>query len=154
MTTLTTRPPSVRTTYLPHVKEYTSIEDKLVALALDTHALYHKGNADVYFSLEKATRGCQYAFSLNPFQQVKNDRGSLASIKQQIVRADKWQIELFPIDKFLHSAEWKGCMLYPLERFVGQHRGVYISMKETTEHDPFHLPNKFRRVGFLLAAIK
>eukprot|EP00957_Ditylum_brightwellii_P081419 6192736-Ditylum_brightwellii.AAC.1 len=56
-------------------------------------------------------------------------------------------------DKFLHEKEWKGQMLYPLERFIGQHRGAYIMMKEVTEHVPFQLPNEFTRIGFLLTAI-
>eukprot|EP00957_Ditylum_brightwellii_P118405 9030950-Ditylum_brightwellii.AAC.1 len=45
-------------------------------------------------------------------------------------------------------------MLYPLERFIGQHRGAYTTMKEAAEHVLFKLPNKFTRVGFLCTAIK
>eukprot|EP00957_Ditylum_brightwellii_P013045 985093-Ditylum_brightwellii.AAC.2 len=45
-------------------------------------------------------------------------------------------------------------MIYPLRRFVGHHRGAYISMREATVHVPFQLPNKLIRVGFLLSAIK
>eukprot|EP00957_Ditylum_brightwellii_P026301 1989256-Ditylum_brightwellii.AAC.2 len=56
--------------------------------------------------------------------------------------------------KFLHKKDWKGQMLYPLKRFIGQHRGAYIAMKEAAEHVPFQLPNKFTRVGFLLTAIR
>eukprot|EP00957_Ditylum_brightwellii_P140397 10697367-Ditylum_brightwellii.AAC.1 len=69
-------------------------------------------------------------------------------------KAGKWQAELSQRDKFLHLAEWKGQMLYPLERFVGQHRGAYISMRESAEHVTFQLPNEFTRVGLLLVAIK
>eukprot|EP00957_Ditylum_brightwellii_P021545 1624326-Ditylum_brightwellii.AAC.1 len=68
-TALTTRPASVHTIDLPNAKEYASIENKLVAVALHTHAIYCEGNADVYFLLEEATRGTQYASYLKPFQQ-------------------------------------------------------------------------------------
>eukprot|EP00957_Ditylum_brightwellii_P073955 5619809-Ditylum_brightwellii.AAC.1 len=64
-------------------------------------------------------RGTQYASFFKPFQQVKNGRGALASIKQQFSGADKWQSELSLSDKFLHSAEQKGQMLYPLESLLG-----------------------------------
>eukprot|EP00957_Ditylum_brightwellii_P011554 873522-Ditylum_brightwellii.AAC.1 len=56
-------------------------------------------------------------------------------------------------DKFLHEKVWNGQILYPLERFIGQHRGAVITMKEAAEHVPFQLPNKFTRIGFLLASI-
>eukprot|EP00957_Ditylum_brightwellii_P194779 14836452-Ditylum_brightwellii.AAC.2 len=151
---LAIRPASMYATDLSHAEEYVSIEDNLVALALHTHTLYCEDNADVHFSLEEATRGALYASSLKPFQQVKNDRGTLASIKQQFVGADKWQAELFLRDKFLRLAEWKCQTLYPLEKFVGQHRGAYISMEEVAEDVSFQLPNKLTRVRFLLAAIK
>eukprot|EP00957_Ditylum_brightwellii_P182990 13937848-Ditylum_brightwellii.AAC.1 len=54
-------------------------------------------------------------------------------------------------DKFLHEKVWNGQTLYPLERFIRQHRCAFIAMKETAEHVSFQLPNKFKRVGFLLA---
>eukprot|EP00957_Ditylum_brightwellii_P105398 8034934-Ditylum_brightwellii.AAC.1 len=57
------------------------------------------------------------------------------------------------IDKFLHEKEWKGQTLYPLERFIGHHRGAYIAMKKAAENMPFQLPKKFTIVGFLLTAI-
>eukprot|EP00957_Ditylum_brightwellii_P167246 12731629-Ditylum_brightwellii.AAC.1 len=53
----------------------------------------------------------------------------------------------------MHKKVWNGKTLYPLERFIGQHRGAFIVMKEVAEHVPFHLPNEFMRVGFLLAGI-
>eukprot|EP00957_Ditylum_brightwellii_P047183 3583018-Ditylum_brightwellii.AAC.1 len=55
--------------------------------------------------------------------------------------------------KFLHEKVWNGQALYPLERFIGQHRGAFIAMKEAAEHAPFQLPNEFTRVGSLLAGI-
>eukprot|EP00957_Ditylum_brightwellii_P150441 11455504-Ditylum_brightwellii.AAC.1 len=56
-------------------------------------------------------------------------------------------------DNFLHKKVWNGQIIYPLERFIGQHIGAFIAMKEMTEHVPFQLPNEFTRVGFLLAGI-
>ena len=53
----------------------------------------------------------------------------------------------------MHKKVWNGQMLYPLERFIGQHRGAFMAMKEAAEHVPFQLPNEFTRVGFLLAGI-
>eukprot|EP00957_Ditylum_brightwellii_P189553 14429400-Ditylum_brightwellii.AAC.1 len=86
------------------------------------HPLYHEYNAHVYYCLEEAVRGTQYASTLESFQQIKNGRGALASIIQQFAGADKWQADLSMRDKFLHGKVWNGQTLYPLERFIGQHR--------------------------------
>eukprot|EP00957_Ditylum_brightwellii_P181922 13859523-Ditylum_brightwellii.AAC.1 len=56
-------------------------------------------------------------------------------------------------DKFLHEKVWNGQTLYPLERFIGQHRGAFIAMKEAAEHVPFQFSNEFTRLAFLLAGI-
>eukprot|EP00957_Ditylum_brightwellii_P079833 6070879-Ditylum_brightwellii.AAC.1 len=56
-------------------------------------------------------------------------------------------------DKFLHEKLWNGQTTYPLEIFIGQHRGAFIAMKKAAEHVPLQLPNEFMRVGFLLAGI-
>eukprot|EP00957_Ditylum_brightwellii_P019251 1451626-Ditylum_brightwellii.AAC.1 len=61
-------PASVYASNLHYAEEYAFIEDELVALALHTHALYCEENVDVYFSLEEAMRGTQYASYLKPFQ--------------------------------------------------------------------------------------
>eukprot|EP00957_Ditylum_brightwellii_P093737 7137064-Ditylum_brightwellii.AAC.1 len=53
----------------------------------------------------------------------------------------------------LHEKVWNGQTLHPLERFVGQYRGVFAALKEAAEHVPFKHPNEFMRVGFLLAGI-
>ena len=71
-------------------------------------------------------------------------------IIQQFARADKWQAELSMRDKFLHEKVWNGQTLYPLERFIGQHRGAFMAMKEAVEHVPFQLPNEFTNLGFCL----
>eukprot|EP00957_Ditylum_brightwellii_P103287 7872187-Ditylum_brightwellii.AAC.1 len=56
-------------------------------------------------------------------------------------------------DKFLHEKLWNGQTLYPLERFIGQHRGVFMAMKEVAEHVLFQLPNEITGLGFLFAGI-
>eukprot|EP00957_Ditylum_brightwellii_P191516 14580772-Ditylum_brightwellii.AAC.1 len=56
-------------------------------------------------------------------------------------------------DKFMDKKVWNGQTLYPLERFICQHRGAFIAMKGVADQVPFHLPNKFLRVGFLSAGI-
>eukprot|EP00957_Ditylum_brightwellii_P129091 9846838-Ditylum_brightwellii.AAC.1 len=53
----------------------------------------------------------------------------------------------------MHEKVWNGQTLYTLERFIGQHRVDFIAMNEAAKHVPFQLPNKFTRVGFLLAGI-
>eukprot|EP00957_Ditylum_brightwellii_P112086 8546657-Ditylum_brightwellii.AAC.1 len=102
-TALASRLASVHRENLPHGEEFNSIEEELVAQALHMHPLYCDDNAAVYYCLEEAVQGTQFASSLKPFQQVKNGKGALASITQQFIKADKWQAELSTRDKFLHE---------------------------------------------------
>eukprot|EP00957_Ditylum_brightwellii_P126376 9633990-Ditylum_brightwellii.AAC.1 len=152
-TALASRPASVSRENLPHSEEFGSIKGELVAQASHTHPLYHEDNASMYYCLKEAVQGNQYASTFKLFQQIKNRRGALALIIQQFTRANKWQVELFLRDTFMHKKVWNGQTLYPLERFIGQNRGVFIAMKEAAEHVSFQLPNEFTRVGFLLAGI-
>eukprot|EP00957_Ditylum_brightwellii_P129230 9857111-Ditylum_brightwellii.AAC.1 len=134
-TALASWPASYHTVDLPHVEEFDSIKEELVAQASHTHPLYHEDNEAVYYYLEEAVPSTQYASSLKPYQ------------------ADNWQAELSMRDKFLHEEMWNGQMLYPLERFNGQHRGSFIAMKEAAEHVPFQLPSETsKRHHFELAA--
>ena len=52
----------------PHSIEHGSIESELIAQASHTHALFHDDNSDLYYLLEEATWGTQYAASIKPFQ--------------------------------------------------------------------------------------
>ena len=52
----------------PHFLEYGSVEAELIARASHAHALFRDDNSDLYFLLEEATRGTQYAASIKPFQ--------------------------------------------------------------------------------------
>jgi hypothetical protein len=89
-TALASRPASDHRENLPHCEEFESIEEELVAQALHTHPLYVEDNEQLYYCLEEAVRGTQYASTLKSFQQMKNGRGALASIIQQFAGADKW----------------------------------------------------------------
>eukprot|EP00957_Ditylum_brightwellii_P094447 7191471-Ditylum_brightwellii.AAC.1 len=82
-------PVSVHRDNLPHGEEFNSIEEELEAQASHTHPLYCEDNAAVYYCLEEAVQGTQYALSLKPFQQVKNERRPLVSIIQQFAGANK-----------------------------------------------------------------
>ena len=52
----------------PHSIEHGSIESELIARASHTHALFCNNNSDLYYLLEEATWGTQYAASIAPFQ--------------------------------------------------------------------------------------
>eukprot|EP00957_Ditylum_brightwellii_P059900 4547740-Ditylum_brightwellii.AAC.1 len=67
------------------------------------HPLYCEDNASVYYCLNEAVRGTQYVSTLKSFQPIKNGRGALALIIQQLAGADKWQAELSLRDKFMHK---------------------------------------------------
>ena len=52
----------------PHSLEHGSVEAELIARASHAHALFRNDNSDLYFLLEEATQGTQYASSIKPFQ--------------------------------------------------------------------------------------
>eukprot|EP00957_Ditylum_brightwellii_P055648 4216354-Ditylum_brightwellii.AAC.1 len=99
----------------PHGKKYLFIEEDLIARESHSHSLYREDNAKVYFSLEEASRGTQYSSSIKLFQKKKDGQEAMDSIKWQFSGVDKWQTNLCLKDEFLHSAVWKGQMLFPLE---------------------------------------
>eukprot|EP00957_Ditylum_brightwellii_P209852 15363540-Ditylum_brightwellii.AAC.1 len=112
------KPALTHTKDLPYASEFMSIEEELVAQASQAHTLYCKDNLDVYFLLEESTRGMQYAASIKPFQQVKNDRGAVKLIKEPFAGTNERQAELAQMDKFLHLVEWKVQLFW----FIRQHR--------------------------------
>ena len=138
----------------PHSTEHGSVEGDLITRASHTHPLYRDDNAGVYYDIETAVRGTQYAASIKPFQRTKDGRGAFQSLCGQHAGDDKWQAELKKADDLLHNRVWKGQGNFPLERFVAQHRNAYITMQECAEHVPFQLPNAHTRVGYLLEGIK
>eukprot|EP00957_Ditylum_brightwellii_P133022 10142913-Ditylum_brightwellii.AAC.2 len=67
-TALVSRQASDHKDDLPYGEEFDSIKEDLVAQASHTHPLYHEDNATVYYCLEEAVWGTQYALSLKPYQ--------------------------------------------------------------------------------------
>eukprot|EP00957_Ditylum_brightwellii_P200578 15290648-Ditylum_brightwellii.AAC.2 len=65
---MTTSQASLHAKDLPHALEFASMEEELVAQASHTHAIYCKDNVNMYFLLEEATKGTQYAASMKLFQ--------------------------------------------------------------------------------------
>ena len=138
----------------PYSNEHGSVEAELIARASHDHALYRDDNAQVYYLLEEALRGTQYAPLLKPFQREKDGRAAVALVANQYAGTDKWEMDLTRQDDLLHNCCWKGNSNFALERFVAQHRNAYVSMAQCSQHMQFQLPNEYTRVGYLLAVIQ
>ena len=119
-----------------------------------THALFHDDNFDLYFLLEEATQGTQYAASIKPFQRTKDGNGAWRALTSQYAGKDKWEAEIKNQEQLLHTCVWKGQSNFSLEHFISQHCNAYISMSACAEHIQYQLPNKRSRVGFLIDAIQ
>jgi hypothetical protein len=131
-----------------------SVEDELILLASHTHPLYRDDNELLYFKIEEATRGTEYAASIRPFQRRKNGRDAFLAIISQFAGPDKWQAELTKQDNLLHERKWTGQSNFPLEKFVGMHRHAFVTLEEAARHVDFQLPNEHTRVGYLLEGIQ
>ncbi len=138
----------------PHSELYGSVELDLVNRASHDDPLFNEDNSKVYFFLEEATRGTQYAASIKPYQRVKDGRGALTSIKNQYAGRDKWEAECKKQDELIHNRVWKGQSNYSLEKFIAHHRNAFVSMEQCAQHVAFQLPNDHTRVGFLLDGIQ
>ena len=64
-------------TNLPYSEEHESVEGELIARVSHTHSAFRGDSSDIYFNLEEATRGTQYAASLAPFKRTKDGRGGI-----------------------------------------------------------------------------
>ena len=73
----------------PYSTEHGSIEDELVARADHNDGLFRDNNATVYFKLEEAMRGSQYAPSIKPFQKRRNGSNAFISLGNQFAGTDK-----------------------------------------------------------------
>ena len=138
----------------PHSTKHGSVEAELIAWASHTHALFHNDNSDLYFLLEEATQGTQYAASIKPFQQHRDGNGAWKGLTSQYTGKDKWEAEIKKQEQLLHTRVWKGQSNFSLEHFISQHHNAYVSMSAFTEHVQYQLPNEYSRVGFLLDAIQ
>ena len=67
----------------PHSTEHGSVEAELIAWASHTHALFRNDNSDLYFLLEEATQGTQYAASIKPFQRHRDGNGAWNALTSQ-----------------------------------------------------------------------
>ena len=141
-------------TDMPHSAEHGSVERELVMRATHNHPLFRTDNAKVYYALETATRGTQYAASLKPYQRSKNGRDALSSFISQFAGEDKWQTELKKMDNLLHTRVWKGNGNFTLEKHIAQHRNAFVSLTQCSEHVPFQLPNEHTRVTYLVDSIQ
>ena len=138
----------------PHSELHGSVELDLVNRASHDDPLFNEDNSKVYFFLEEATRGTQYAASIKPYQRVKDGRGALTSIKNQYAGRDKWEAECKKQDELIHNRVWKGQSNYSLEKFIAHQRNAFVSMEQCAQHVAFQLPNDHTRVGFLLDGIQ
>ena len=66
----------------PHSELHGLVELDLMNCASHDDPLFNEDNSKVYYFLEEATRGTQYAASIKPYQRVKDGRGALTSIKK------------------------------------------------------------------------
>ena len=137
-----------------YTEAHGSILDDLINRASHTHGLYPKDNAEVYFKLEEATRGTNYADSIKPFQRRKDGRAALRAIVAQFAGTDKWEAAIKVANLLLHTRKWKGSQNFPLEKFVALHRNAYVSLQACADHVQFQLPNEHSRVGYVIDAIE
>ena len=104
----------------PHSLEYGSVEAELITRALHAHALFCNDNSDLYFLLEEATRGTQYAVSIKHFQQHRDGEGAWKALTSQYAGKDKWEGEIKKQEQLLHTRVWKGQSNSSLEYFICQ----------------------------------
>lgn len=138
----------------PWAEQFGSIETELIAATRHDHALFRQDNAAVYYKMEEATRGTNYAASIKPFQRNKNGRGAYLAIIGQHAGRDKWEKEIQKHANILHNRKWKGQNNYTLEKHVGVHRHAYVTMEAGAAHVEYQLPNEHTRVTLLLDSIE
>lgn len=138
----------------PHSTRHGSVEAELIARASHTHALYRDDNGKLYYYLEVATRGTQYAASIKPYQRARNGRSAWQALINQYCGQDKWEAEIKKQEQLLHTRKWKAQSNYSLESFIASHRNAYVSMEACAQHVKYQLPNEHSRVGFLLDGIE
>ena len=126
----------------PHSIEHGSVEAELIARASHTHALFCNDNSDLYFLMEEATQGSQYAASIKPYQRTKDGNGAWKALTSQYAGKDKWEAEIKKQEQLLHTHVWKGQSNFLLKHFISQHCNAYVSMSACAEHIQYQLPNE------------
>ena len=74
---------------MPHSAIHGSVEEELIARALQDNPLFKDDNAKVYYDLETALRGTNYLASIKPSQRSKNGRVNLLGVNSQYAGRDK-----------------------------------------------------------------
>ena len=138
----------------PYSTLHGSVIGELVARASHAHAAYSDDNEEVYFMVEEATRGTQYAASIRPFSRAKNGREAVTAIEAQFAGVDKWTVVIGENEVLLHSRKWKGTGNFSLEHFIAQHRNAFVTITHAADHVPYQLPNERTRVRYLLDGIE
>ena len=141
-------------TNCPHVEEYESVEDNLIAHASHMHPSYMDDNTKVYYYLEETTCGTMYVALLGPQQHAKDGQAALFSFHNQYAGHDKWELELTKQDDLLHNSSRRGQSSYLLEKFISQHCNAFILMQQCAQHVSYQLPNKCTHLGYLLNVIE
>mgnify|MGYP001106517421 CR=1 FL=1 len=134
--------------------EDASIERDLIERASHNHPSVRDDKAAVYHSLEVATRGTQYANTIQAGHRKKDGRACHASLLKQHTGRDKWERELKISNDFLQNRKWKGQSHHTLEKFIAQHRSHFEQMKQSAEYTQFQLPEEYTRVTYLLDNIE
>ena len=138
----------------PYSTEFNSIEVDLINRDPHTHGLLRDNSAEVYSNLEEYTRSNYYADLINPFERAKYGCDAFMSLTNQYADLNKREAKINNQYELLHTRTWKVQYNFTLERFIQQHRNVYISMKVCTEHSMHRLPNEHNRVGYFLDTIE
>jgi hypothetical protein len=138
----------------PHSTEAGSVEMELTLRSSHVHPLFQEDNETVCHRLEEATRGTSYAASLKQYQRTKDDRGAFQAIISQYAGEDKRESELKKDEGLLHNQRWKGQSNFALEKHCAQHRNVFISVEQCSQHVDYQLPNEHSGVGYVLTSIK
>ena len=89
---------------------------KLTALSMDLswmNGLFRQDNAAVYYKIEEAVRGTNYADSIKPFQARKDGRGAFLALVSQYAGKDKWEAEIKKAVNLLTTLKWKGSQNLP-----------------------------------------
>ena len=108
-------------TDMPHSAIHGSVEEYIIARALDDHPLFKDDNAEVYYDIKTGLRGTTYLASIKPLPRSKDGRGALLGVQRQYVGRDKCKAELRSQEDIIHNKLCKVQGKFTLDLFVGQH---------------------------------
>ena len=114
--------------FQPFSDDFGLVEEELIAPATHEHPLYQDDNTSLYLYLEEATLSTMYASSIQPYSRLKDGRGAWITLTNQYAGEDKWGAELKNQDGLLHTFKWKGESNFSLDKFIAQHRNMFVLM--------------------------